>query len=71
MRPHTVIDKLGGPGAVGKLCEITSQAVSRWKVYGIPPARLMYLRAIRPDVFPTSRAALKSLLPKNSRSSSK
>lgn len=46
-----IIDRLGGPTVVGKLCECQPQAVSQWKQKGIPKARLLYLRAIRPDVF--------------------
>lgn len=48
-----VIRALGGPAKVAELCGIgTVQAVSMWLVRKkIPPARLMYLKAIRPDVF--------------------
>lgn len=48
-----IISALGGPSEVASLCEIQSpQAVSMWvKRRKIPQARLIYLRAIRPEVF--------------------
>ncbi|MDH4052228.1 MAG: helix-turn-helix domain-containing protein [Rubrivivax sp.] len=46
-----LIDLLGGSVATAALCEVTSQAVSQWRRQGIPPARRMYLRLLRPDVF--------------------
>lgn len=46
-----IIEALGGTGAVAKLCEVTDGAVSQWRYNGIPRARLMFLRVIRPDVF--------------------
>jgi hypothetical protein len=33
------------------MCEVNDSAVSQWRVAGIPRARLMYLRAVRPDLF--------------------
>lgn len=50
MDAELIIEKLGGQARVAELCEVTPQAVFQWKK-GIPQARLMYLRAIRPDVF--------------------
>lgn len=54
-----VIADLGGTVEVAKLCECSPQAVSQW--FGVDPetgtqrripnARLLYLKAIRPDVF--------------------
>lgn len=49
---ETIIRKLGGQAKVAELCEVTPQAVNQWRKK-IPHARLMYLRAIRPDVFGT------------------
>lgn len=50
--PHSqVIERLGGPSQVARLCRIRPQAVSQWKRAGIPPARLDYLRLLRPDAF--------------------
>ena len=46
-----VIDRLGGTSATAKLCEISIPAVCRWRHSGIPPARLMFLKVVRPDVF--------------------
>jgi len=46
-----IIDRLGGTTAVARLCEIRPASVSEWRTKGIPKARLMYLRVIRPDVF--------------------
>ena len=46
-----IIDSLGGSSAVAELFEITVGAVSQWRNYGIPKARLMYLKVARPDVF--------------------
>lgn len=40
----TVIDALGGVTAVSKVCEISTAAVAQWRRYGIPKARLQYLR---------------------------
>ena len=49
----TVIRDLGGPAKVAELCGIgTVQAVSMWSArQKIPPARLMFLKLVRPDVF--------------------
>lgn len=49
--PDKVIDALGGTAEVARLCDVESQAVSMWRHRGIPNARLMYLRLLRPDVF--------------------
>ena len=51
MDPNTIIDELGGTNAVAKLCETSPQAVSKWRKKGVPSARLMYLKAVRPKVF--------------------
>lgn len=51
MDTNTVIDLLGGTNKVAELCEVKPQAVSQWRASGIPPARLMYLKLLRPDVF--------------------
>lgn len=66
MSPEKIIDALGGTAEVARLCKVTPQAVSQW--FGqerdgtqrqIPAARLMYLKAVRPDVFeaPSKEAA--------------
>lgn len=46
-----LIDMLGGTVEVARLCQVSSQAVSKWRNEGIPHARLMYLRLARKDVF--------------------
>lgn len=51
MNPSEIIDKLGGTAEVARICEVKQPSVSEWRTEGIPKARLMYLRAIRPDVF--------------------
>jgi len=56
---NRLIDALGGTGVVAGLCEVTTGAVSQWRTEGIPKARLMYLRVIRPDIFAAQRAAQK------------
>lgn len=44
-----LIDHLGGTTEVAKLCDVRTQAVSKWRKSGIPRARLMFLEAVRPD----------------------
>jgi hypothetical protein len=51
MDANRVIDLLGGTYAAAKFFEVTPGAVSQWRSSGIPRARLMFLRAARPDVF--------------------
>lgn len=51
MDPNKIIDLLGGSLAVARLCDVTVGAVSQWRRSGIPRARVMYLQAVRPDVF--------------------
>lgn len=53
---NQVIDALGGTVAVARLCDTSPSAVSQWRASGIPHARLMYLRVVRPDVFETQQA---------------
>lgn len=47
-----VIDALGGTVATSRLCEVSSQAVTQWRRAGIPKPWRMYLRLLRPQVFP-------------------
>lgn len=51
MDANTIIDCLGGTVEVARLCQVTKGAVSQWRTGGIPPARLMYLKVLNPDVF--------------------
>jgi len=51
MNSSEIIDALGGTSAVAELCEVTTGAVSQWRDNGIPRARLLFFKAIRPDLF--------------------
>lgn len=51
MDANNIIDGFGGTCAVSSICEVTTGAVSQWRVTGIPKSRLMYLRLLRPDIF--------------------
>lgn len=51
MDANKIIDDLGGTSVVAELCKVQPPSVSEWRTRGIPSARLMYLQAIRPDVF--------------------
>lgn len=59
MDAEKIIAALGGTSEVAKLCECTPQAVSQWfgidpkteRPREIPKPRLLYLKAIRPEVF--------------------
>lgn len=46
-----LIDAMGGTVKVARLCEVSPQAVTQWRRAGIPRARRMYLRVLRPDLF--------------------
>jgi DNA-binding transcriptional regulator YdaS (Cro superfamily) len=46
-----VIQRLGGNKKTAVLCKVTRSAVSQWRTNGIPRTQLMYLQAVRPDVF--------------------
>jgi len=48
---NLAIDALGGTNKVAELCGVSPQAVSQWRTDGMPQARLMYLRLLRPDAF--------------------
>ena len=59
-----IIDLLGGPTKVGKLCGVTPNAVSQWRKNNIPYAQFVFLAATlekeshglitRQDIFPTN-----------------
>ena len=51
VKSNEIIDALGGTVKVAKICGVTKAAVSQWRASGIPSARLMYLKLLRPDVF--------------------
>ena len=50
MTDSEIIDALGGTFKVAELCEVKPPSVSDWRITGIPNARRMYLRAIRPEL---------------------
>jgi hypothetical protein len=53
-----IIDSLGGTNEVARICNVKPPSVSGWREDGIPDARLMYLKVIRPDIFsPKSKEA--------------
>lgn len=51
MNANQIIDALGGTSEVARICHVKPPSVSEWRENGIPAARLMYLRLLRPDVF--------------------
>jgi hypothetical protein len=51
MDANKIIDAIGTSSEVARLCEVTVSAVSQWRRDGIPPARLLFLRAIHPEAF--------------------
>jgi hypothetical protein len=51
MDANKIIDDLGGTNAVAALCDIKPASVSQWRTDGIPHARLMYLKLLKPEVF--------------------
>ena len=60
MDSNKIIDALGGTNEVARICNIKPGSVSGWRITGIPSARLMYLKLLRPDVFgadPEQKAA--------------
>jgi hypothetical protein len=51
------IERLGGTRASARFFEVTPAAITQWKRKGIPRARLMYLRAVRPDIYEAAMAS--------------
>lgn len=45
-----VIEALGDTAEVARMFEVRMPSVSDWKRTGIPRARMLYIRAVRPDV---------------------
>jgi hypothetical protein len=68
MTSDDIIKRIGGTGEVARLCECTPQAVSQWigkdpttgAQREIPNARLLYLKAVRPDAFKDRRSTPKA-----------
>ena len=46
-----IIDALGGTSETARIFNIKPASVTGWREHGIPEARLMYLRAVHPDLF--------------------
>lgn len=53
----TLIDRLGGTNKAAEFFEVSAPSISEWRKKGLPKARLMYLRAVRPDVFGDAHSA--------------
>lgn len=52
MDANQIIDALGGTAKTARICEVSMPSVSEWRAKNtIPPARLMYLQLLRPDLF--------------------
>ncbi len=59
--PHDVyIDQLGGTTKAAVFFDVSPASVSEWRRTGIPRARMMYLRAVRPDLFNAGRKTRKT-----------
>lgn len=56
---NRVIDRLGGPSAAATLLRCKHPAICQWRYVGIPPQRVMYLQAVRPDVLEGTRYEVK------------
>ena len=54
---NRIIDALGGTTEVARLCECNPQAVSHWRRDGIPKARRLFLKFVRPELFEEQVAA--------------
>ncbi len=53
-----LIDSMGGTVAVSRLCDVTSQAVSKWRRgSGIPKHQLKFIKAVKPEFFSAKNAA--------------
>ena len=46
----TVVERLGDTAEVARMFEVRMPSVSDWKKSGIPKARMMFIKAVRPDV---------------------
>jgi hypothetical protein len=52
-----IIDRLGGTTKTAALCEVSAQAVSQWRLNGIPKPQRKFLKAVRPDAFEAAPSA--------------
>jgi hypothetical protein len=51
MDSNKAIDLLGGTTAAALFFEVKKPSVSEWRLKGMPRARAMYLRVVRPDIY--------------------
>ena len=51
MDSNLIIDRLGGTTAAARFFEVKAPSVSEWRKTGLPRARLMYVRAMHPDIY--------------------
>ncbi|MDP1594152.1 MAG: hypothetical protein Q8L80_07910 [Gallionella sp.] len=56
---NEIIDAFGGTCDLALLCDVEPSAISQWRTNGIPKARLMYLKLLRPDLFATAKCTPK------------
>lgn len=54
-----LIDALGGTSKVAEFFEVTTGAVSQWRVFGMPKSRKKTIRFARPKVFRAWESQLK------------
>ena len=61
-KAEVIVNLLGGTQQTADMCHITQSAVSQWVSKDlIPPARMMYLKLARPDVFRKFKRIMKKL----------
>lgn len=53
------IDKLGGTVRAAEFFDVKPSSISEWRRTGLPKARKMYLRVMRPDFFGLSKSGKK------------
>lgn len=46
-----IVAGFGGTTKLAEICHVTPSAISQWMSNGIPEARLMYLKLLKPKVF--------------------
>lgn len=55
LTPDEIIDALGGTSKTARIFDLKDPSISGWRKKGIPNARLMYLKVVRPDIFTSKR----------------
>lgn len=51
-----IIDALGGTSETARIFDIKPPSVTEWRTFGIPKPRLMYLKLLRPELFPAQQS---------------